>query len=182
MPVPRKPRRTGFRWLTEDEFRSTEGRSHRSVAKPRTSSLPGFRPLRLSRRSRHSVISVPDPEFRYLIRPQKYADMFRREFTSQVPIRREQLASARGKKGRIRTNSLYFSLFAGNPAGETGSQLTASSASPFATNILCAVAHAQRSPITAGLRAQTSGLQKRGNDPKFVLFTRLSPNLRTLPI
>src|SRR4051812_23663690 len=43
----------------------------------------------------------------------------RREFTLEVPDWRAQFANERAEKGRIQTNSLYFSLLAGNePAGD----------------------------------------------------------------
>ena len=65
--------------------------------------------------------------------------------------------------------------------GETGSRLTAPSASRTARNILCRLARAEKSPINTGLRAQTSGLRHTRREPKFVLSGRLSPNLWTSP-
>lgn len=66
-----------------------------------------------------------------------------------------------------------------NSVSETGSQLTASSASPFVSNLLDGLAGAQRNPITAGFRAQTSGPRWVDRGVEFVLYARLSPNLRT---
>ena len=60
--------------------------------------------------------------------------------------------------------------------------LTASSANAFSSKILCRLSSAEKSPINAGLRTQTSGLRRTGRDPKFSLSGRFSPNLRTLRI
>ena len=68
------------------------------------------------------------PPIRSLLRVPKFPVRCRREFTPEVPSWRAQLTWRLGRKWPIPANSLYFSLLAGNPAAETGSQQTASSA------------------------------------------------------
>jgi|SRR6188768_1303027 len=90
------------------------------------------------------------PIFRTLIRLRKYAATFLREFTSKAPVRRAQLMPAGGREVRIRANSLFFSLIPGNLPGETGSQLTASSAKTSVRTILSRPPSRQTTPLVAG--------------------------------
>lgn len=64
--------------------------------------------------------------FRALILLQKYAVTFRREFDQICPIHAAIDAMKVPAGPRNRENTLFFSLLAGNPAAETGSQATAS--------------------------------------------------------
>ena len=55
------------------------------------------------------------------------------------------------------------------------------STSPFTTNILCGFADASRSPITAGIRVQTSALRRSRRGPRDDLCSLFSPKRRTSP-
>jgi hypothetical protein len=95
------------------------------------------------------------------------------------PPRCPREAATQSSDGRICIILARSDCIACTPAWRPLDPGITRSASGHVANILRGVAGAQRSPRTAGIRAETSGLRRHQSSPKSSLRGVLSPNLRT---
>ena len=120
--------------------------------------------------------------FRTLIRLQKYAVMFLREFELEVPSWRAQLTWDQARKSPL--FSKFPVLF---PVSRETRWRDWFAADCFlrqwlGDNSLCRPARTQRRPTTAGIGAVSSALRHVGDGLELSLLAGLSPNLRTRAI
>ena len=128
-------------------------------------------PLRRAFRIPDLDVSYPDPA-------KKYPVIFRRE-SDQMCLSMDDLRDEVASRPQNPENSLYFSLIPGKLHGETGSQLTAPSASPCSCNILRRSHGAPKSPFggricndlrTSRHRAGVLLWSPRSHSPKLPTF------------